>query len=52
MSEKTALFFATVDGFDDDKLYDLSRDIERVGKKFGISIWLDAVIEAPTESGH
>jgi hypothetical protein len=45
MSEKTALFFATVDGFDDDKLYKLSQDIEKVGKKFGIPIWLDAVIE-------
>ena len=45
MSEKTAIFFATIDGFDDDKLYKLSRDVERVGKKFGISIWLDAVIE-------
>ena len=49
MSEKTALFFATVDGFNDDKLYKLTHDIEKVGKKFGISIWLDAVIEGPTE---
>jgi hypothetical protein len=49
MSEKTALFFASIDGFDEDKIYNLSRDIERVGKKYGISIWLDAVIEAPTE---
>ena len=49
MSEKTALFFATVDGFDDDKLAELSETIEKVGKVYGIRIWLDAVIEAPTE---
>lgn len=49
MSEKTALFFATIDGFDDDKLENLSEEIEDVGKKYGVRIWLDAVIEAPTE---
>ena len=48
MSEKTALFFATIDGFDDDKLGNLSEEIEDVGKKYGVRIWLDAVIEAPT----
>ena len=51
MSEETstAIFFATVDGFNDDTLGNLSKDIEAVGKQYGISIWLDAVIEGPAD---
>ena len=50
MSDRTAIFMATVKNLPEDDLVNLIKDVENVGKEYGIRIFFDTMIEPPTES--
>ena len=45
MSEKTAVFLASVDNLNEDSLVNLIKDVRDVGKKYNANIFFDEMIE-------